>query len=83
MKLIKTILLYFRSGVKQNLTSQWDGTVNGFLWANNNKDIYFTAPVNGTKQIFKVDYPGRTKKMPVVEQLSQGQFDVTGHCSRK
>jgi dipeptidyl aminopeptidase/acylaminoacyl peptidase len=74
----KNDIIVFENGVKQNLTSQWDGTVNGFLWANNNKDIYFTAPVDGTQQIFKVDYPGKTRKMAVVEQLSKGQFDVTG-----
>ncbi len=74
----KNDIVVLQGGVKQNLTSQWDGTVNGFIWADNNKDIYFTAPVDGTKQIFKVDYPGKTRKMPVVEQLSKGQFDVTG-----
>ncbi|OAD92275.1 peptidase S9 [Aequorivita soesokkakensis] len=74
----KNDIIVLENGVKQNLTSQWDGTVNGFLWASNNKDIYFTAPVDGTQQIFKVDYPGKTRKMAVVEQLSQGQFDVTG-----
>jgi dipeptidyl aminopeptidase/acylaminoacyl peptidase len=72
------IIVLQSNGVKQNITSQWDGTVNGFMWASNNKDIYFTAPVDGTIQIFKVDHPGKTRKMPVVEQLSQGQFDVTG-----
>ena len=74
----KNDIVVLQGGVKQNLTSQWDGTVNGFIWADNNKDIYFTAPVDGTKQIFKVDYPGKTRKIPVVEQLSKGQFDVTG-----
>ncbi|WP_026451691.1 S9 family peptidase [Aequorivita capsosiphonis] len=74
----KNDIIVLQDGVKQNLTSQWDGTVGGFTWANNSKDIYFTAPVNGTKQLFKVDYPGRTRKMPVVEQISKGQFDVTG-----
>lgn len=74
----KNDIIVLQGGVKQNLTSQWDGTVNGFIWGSNNKDIYFTAPVNGTQQIFKVDHPGKTRKMPVVEQLSQGQFDVTG-----
>ena len=74
----KNDIIVLQGGVKQNLTSQWDGTVNGFIWGSNNKDIYFTAPVDGTQQIFKVDHPGRTRKMPVVEQLSQGQFDVTG-----
>lgn len=74
----KNDIIVLQDGVKQNLTAQWDGTVSSFHWANNSKEIYFVAPVNGTKQLFKVDYPGRTRKMPVVEQLSQGQFDVTG-----
>ena len=74
----KNDIIVLQNGVKQNLTSQWDGTVNSFMWASNNKDIYFTAPVDGTIQIFKVDHPGKTRKMAVVEQLSQGQFDVTG-----
>lgn len=74
----KNDIVVLLEGVKQNLTAHWDGTVNSFLWAENGRDIYFTAPVDGTKQIFKVDYPGKTRKMPVVEQLSQGQFDVTG-----
>lgn len=74
----KNDIIVLQDGVKQNLTAQWDGTVNAFKWASNNKDIYFTAPVNGTNQIFKVDYPGRTRKMPEVIQLSKGQFDITG-----
>ena len=74
----KNDIIVLKDGVKQNLTAQWDGTVANFIWANNNKDIYFTAPVNGTRQLFKVDHPGGSRKMPVVEQLSQGQFDVTG-----
>tara|TARA_R110002012_G_C11676920_1_gene613868 strand:+ start:5857 stop:7869 length:2013 start_codon:yes stop_codon:yes gene_type:complete len=74
----KNDIVVLQGGVKQNLTNQWDGTVNGFIWGNNGKDIYFTAPVDGTVQLFKVDHPGKTRKMPVVEQLSKGQFDVTG-----
>ena len=74
----KNDLVILENGIKQNLTAQWDGTVNSFIWGSTNKYIYFTAAVDGTIQIFKVDYPGKTKKMPVVEQLSQGQFDVTG-----
>lgn len=74
----KNDIIVLENGVKQNLTAQWDGTVNSFLWANNSKDIYFTAPVDGTIQLFKVDYPGKTRKAPLVEQLSRGQFDVTG-----
>ncbi len=74
----KNDIIVLDEGVKQNLTAHWDGTVSSFIWASNNRDIYFTAPVDGTIQIFKVDHPGKTRKMPVVEQLSQGQFDITG-----
>ncbi len=71
----KKDIVILQDGVKHNLTGQWDGTVNGFIWGKNTKDIYFTSPIDGTVQIFKVDHPGKT---PVVVQLSQGQFDVTG-----
>lgn len=74
----KNDIVVLENGIKQNLTANWDGTVGGFKWANNGKDIYFVAPVDGTAQIFKVDYPGKTRKAPLVEQLSKGQFDVTG-----
>lgn len=74
----KNDIVVLENGVKQNLTAQWDGTVRSFKWAKNGKEIYFVAPVGGTIQIFKVDYPGRKRKAPVVEQLSNGQFDVTG-----
>ncbi len=65
-------------GITSNLTAQWDGTVNSFVWANDNRNIYFTAPINGTIQLFKVDFPGLTKKLPVVEQLTDGEWDITG-----
>jgi dipeptidyl aminopeptidase/acylaminoacyl peptidase len=61
-----------------NLTQQWDGTVNHFRWSNDGKKILFVAPVDGTIQLFEVDYPGFTKKNPVVKQITKGEFDVTG-----
>lgn len=61
-----------------NLTDQWDGTVEGFKWSNDGKNIYFYAPVDGTLQLFVVDYPGFNKKLPVVKQITNGDFDVTG-----
>lgn len=60
-----------------NLTKNWDGTVNQFVWALDGKRIYFTAPVAGTIQLFTVDYPGMTKKLPVVEQITKGDFDLS------
>ncbi|MES2629355.1 MAG: S9 family peptidase [Bacteroidota bacterium] len=70
------IIVMDAAGIKTNLTAAWDGTVNGFLWSKDGKKIYFTAPVDGTIQLFEVDYPGRTKKMPLVKKITEGMWDV-------
>ena len=62
---------------KLNLTHRWDGAVQSFNWSKDGKNIYFIAPVDGTKQLFIVDYTGRTRKLAVVQQLTKGQFDIT------
>ena len=63
---------------KINLTQYWDGTVEGFKWSNDGRNIYFYAPVDGTLQLFSVDYPGMTMKVPEVKQVTHGDFDITG-----
>ena len=79
----KNDIVVLENGVKQNLTAQWDGTVRSFLWDEKGRDIYFTAPVDGTIQLFKVNYPGKKRIAPVVEQISKGQFDVTSIIAKK
>lgn len=74
----KNDIIVLENGVKQNLTANWDGTVNGFIWSDDAETLYFNAPVDGTVQLFKVNHPGKKRIAPVVEQLSEGQFDVTG-----
>jgi len=59
-----------------NLTKNWDGTVEGFKWSVDGKKIYFYAPIDGTLQLFEVNYPGLTKMLPVVRQVTKGDFDV-------
>jgi dipeptidyl aminopeptidase/acylaminoacyl peptidase len=61
-----------------NLTKNWDGTVNGFKWSLDGRKIYFHAPIDGTVQLFEVNYPGLTKMLPVVRQITKGDFDVNG-----
>ena len=58
----KNDIIVRNGNITTNLTQQWDGTVNGFLWSADSKKIYFNAPVDGTIQLFEVDYPGFTKK---------------------
>lgn len=61
-----------------NLTRDWDGTVNTFAWSQDGQKIFFTAPIDGTIQLFEVGVPtGRSKKSSV-KQITRGQFDVTG-----
>jgi hypothetical protein len=48
-------------GIKLNLTSNWDGTVDSFKWSVDGKKKYFIAAVDGTKQLFEVNFPGLTK----------------------
>lgn len=73
----KNDIVVLENGVEQNLTAQWDGTVSSFTWKKDGKGIYFTAPIDGTIQLFEVNYPGRKRIAPMVKQLSEGPFDVT------
>jgi dipeptidyl aminopeptidase/acylaminoacyl peptidase len=60
-----------------NLTANWDGTVEGFKWSNDGRSIYFYAPINGTLQLFSVDYTGVANRAPVIRQITKGDFDIS------
>lgn len=63
-----------------NLTAGWDGTVNNFRWGKDSSELYFTAPVTGTIQLFGVKIAGAGKG--VITQLTHGDFDVDGIVGR-
>lgn len=67
-----------RTALKLNLTQAWDGTVNGFLWSNDGKKIVFSAPWEGTEQLFEVNFPGYTRMLLAVHKITEGKFDVNG-----
>ncbi|MSP08311.1 MAG: S9 family peptidase [Chitinophagaceae bacterium] len=71
------IIVNFK-GPNVNLTANWDGSVESFIWSKDGKNVYFQAPIDGTLQLFVVDFPGLTKKMPQVVQVTNGDFDVSG-----
>lgn len=62
-----------------NLTAHRDDIhVEGFKWSEDGKSLFFWAPVNGTLQLFQVNNTGLTKMLPVIQQLTNGDFDITG-----
>lgn len=71
------IIVRVNNQVDVNLTAHWDGTVSSYKWSNDGKKIYFIAPIDGTSQLFEVDHIGLSRKMPFVEQITNGDFDVT------
>ncbi|HUH51490.1 MAG TPA: S9 family peptidase [Flavobacterium sp.] len=70
------IIVRVNNQVDVNLTAHWDGTVNSYAWSTDGKKIYFIAPVDGTSQLFEVDHIGLSRKMPFVEQITNGDYDV-------
>ncbi|MEB3346262.1 S9 family peptidase [Aquimarina gracilis] len=61
-----------------NLTKDWDGTVNGFIWSKDGTKIYYNAPIGGTVQTFQIDVPDGKKNKSKPKQISEGQFDING-----
>jgi dipeptidyl aminopeptidase/acylaminoacyl peptidase len=62
-----------------NLTQHRDDIhVEGFRWSDDGRNLFFFAPINGTLQLFQVDYTGATKKLPDIKQITKGDFDING-----
>ena len=73
----KNNIVVRNNGVNINLTSNWDGSVDNFMWSPDGKKVYFVAAVDGTKQLFEVNFPGMTKIAVTVTQITKGDFDVS------
>jgi dipeptidyl aminopeptidase/acylaminoacyl peptidase len=71
----KNDLVVLKGNEKINLTKNWDGTITQFKWSPDNKDIYFTAPINGTVQLFNILINSSTEK-PIIKQITNGDFDI-------
>jgi len=69
------IIVRFK-GMDMNLTANWDGSVDNYAWSANGKKVYFVAAVDGTKQLFEVNFPGVTRIAITVTQVTNGDFDV-------
>lgn len=74
----KNDLIVRINDVDKNLTALWDGTVNSYIWAKDGKKIYFTAPIDGTVQLFEIGFNPVDGNSTAVKQLTKGNFDITG-----
>jgi dipeptidyl aminopeptidase/acylaminoacyl peptidase len=72
----KNDIIVRHKGTDLNLTAGWDGTVDAFTWSADGKKVYFLAPVDGTKQLFEVNFPGVTKIAVTVKQITKGDWDI-------
>lgn len=73
----KNDLVVSFKGTTMNLTAGWDGTVEQFMWSKDGKKVYFIAPIDGTRQLFEVNFPGMTRIAIQVRQITTGDFDVS------
>lgn len=74
------VLLELSTNYQRNISSHWDESVGSYAWSNTGEEIYYTAAWKGTEQLFKIDVPGnlRTRNLPLIQQISNGDFDITG-----
>ena len=69
----RIMLLNPKTGVKQDLTADWDYSVDAIAWSPDEKYIYFICPYQGTCPIFRMEVKNRK-----VEPVAEGQYDYSG-----
>lgn len=63
---------------RYNLTKDWDGTVNSYVWSKDSRRIWFVAAVRGTIQLFEINLAGGLDKVGAaqIRQISSGEHDL-------
>jgi dipeptidyl aminopeptidase/acylaminoacyl peptidase len=80
----KQDIIMWDGNQKINLTAHADNIhVEGFTWSEDGNSIFFWAPTNGTLQLFQIDHSGINPKVPVIKQITNGDFDITGITAQK
>lgn len=75
----KQDIIVWDGKTKINLTKNRDDLhVESFMWSDDARTIFFTAPVNGTLQLFGVRYTGNAADAASIIQLTKGDFDISG-----
>ncbi len=76
----KQDIIINNNGQHINLTAHRDDIhVDSYKWAADGTHIYFTAPINGTVQLFDIPVPYPiTTTAQTIRQVTTGDFDITG-----
>lgn len=59
----RIFVLDTKTGEKQDITANWDYTVDHFAWSPDNKRIYFIAAKDGVEPVFSIDLATREVKV--------------------
>lgn len=68
----RLFVMDMNTGVKTDLTTDWDYTIDEFAWAPSGKQIFFIAPYLGTIPVFTIDVESHQ-----VNVLDEGDYDYT------
>lgn len=80
----KQDLIVSNGKTQLNLTARRDDIhVESFKWSDDDRNIYFIAPKDGTLQLFEVNYPGLKKMAVNIHQITKGDFDVSSIVGQK
>ncbi|MFI5172487.1 MAG: S9 family peptidase, partial [Chitinophagales bacterium] len=77
-------ILEKKTNTKIDASESFDESIDAMRWSNNGKFIYFTAPVDGTIQLFELDVDNvftkvdAGKKRNPIRRITTGDFDITG-----
>ena len=66
----RLFIMDMKTGVKTDLSSDYDNNVEAFIWAENDKSIYFLSVNEATEQIFSIDLKSKS-----IKQITSGIFD--------
>ena len=66
----RIFIMDMQSGVKTDLTANWDYSVDKIAWTTDEKAIAFVAPFKGTIPMFRIDIATQA-----VDTIADGQFD--------
>ncbi|NVO11062.1 MAG: S9 family peptidase [Bacteroidales bacterium] len=68
----RLFIVNIKTGQKTYLTQGFDQNVDQYVWSEDNKSIYFSSGVKGTKQLYKINI--ETKG---ITQITKGTHDYT------